>query len=160
MISNITIQNVRCFSGRPFSIPLKPLTLLCGTNSSGKSTVLKSLLLLKQTHIAGSRYDSAKGLIHFIGPRIDLGNFTTFVSDNDSTRDVSIKLQFDSQSQNVPEVLRTAFSFGLLGDISGQMPDVDAAALCLVKKVECEYLSPTAKVKNWETRLEIGRAHV
>ena len=73
MISNISIENARCFSGRQFAVPLKPLTLLCGTNSSGKSTVLKSLLLLKQTHTAGSKYDSLPGLIHFIGPRIDLG---------------------------------------------------------------------------------------
>ena len=31
------------------SIALKPITLLLGTNSSGKSSLIKSLLLLKQT---------------------------------------------------------------------------------------------------------------
>jgi predicted ATPase len=30
-------------------IPLKPVTMLLGTNSSGKSTLIQSLLLLKQT---------------------------------------------------------------------------------------------------------------
>ena len=30
-------------------LEIKPITILCGTNSSGKSTILKSLLLWKQT---------------------------------------------------------------------------------------------------------------
>jgi hypothetical protein len=110
-------------------------------------------MLIKQTHSAGSRYDSARGLIHFIGPRIDLGNFATFVSDNDPNREVQVKLELDSRSQSAPEVLRTNISFGLARDGLGPTSDIEAAALCFVKKIDYEYLSPTAKIKNWETRL-------
>jgi hypothetical protein len=110
-------------------------------------------LLAKQTHAVGSRYDSVPGLIHFIGPLVDLGNFATFVTDNDSTRDVTIKLEFDSGSQPLPEVLRTTFSFGLSRDTSRLTPDVEAPALCLIKRIDFEYLSPSAKIKSWETHL-------
>ena len=38
-MDNISIENVRCFQGRQ-SIPLKPVTLLVGENSTGKTTLL------------------------------------------------------------------------------------------------------------------------
>ena len=49
MIQKIRLNNFKCFcdSGE---IEIKPLTVLCGINSSGKSTIIKSLLTLKQTH--------------------------------------------------------------------------------------------------------------
>ncbi len=153
MFSSISIENARCFSGKSFPLPLRPLTLLCGTNSSGKSTVLKSLLLLRQTHLAGSRYDAPRGLVHFIGPRIDLGNFATFVAENDVTRDVTLRLELDSLSQAAPAVLRTSFSFGLPAETLGTPSDAEGAALCVLKEIDSEYISPSAKIKAWRTRL-------
>ena len=49
MLQEIRLNNYKCFldSGR---VEIKPLTVLCGVNSSGKSTILKSLLTLKQTY--------------------------------------------------------------------------------------------------------------
>lgn len=45
MISNLTLKNFKCF--REQSFPLKPLTVLSGTNGAGKSSVIQSLLLLR-----------------------------------------------------------------------------------------------------------------
>jgi hypothetical protein len=39
---NLDIENIRCFAGR-HSVPIKPLTLLLGENSSGKSTLMAVL---------------------------------------------------------------------------------------------------------------------
>ena len=47
MITNITLQNFKCF--RHLEINPKQLTILIGPNGTGKSTVLQSLLLLKQS---------------------------------------------------------------------------------------------------------------
>ena len=49
MIRKINLDNYKCFKNSG-DIEIKPLTLLCGINSSGKSTVIKSLLTLKQTY--------------------------------------------------------------------------------------------------------------
>ena len=48
MIDQIQLKNVKAWreSG---AVTLAPVTMLLGTNSSGKSTLLQSLLLLKQT---------------------------------------------------------------------------------------------------------------
>ena len=89
MIEKITLRNIRIFKEDEFPFQIRPLTLLCGTNSSGKSTLLKSLLLLKQSQNPPTRYDSPQGEIQFIGPQADLGNFSTSVSHNDTTRSLT-----------------------------------------------------------------------
>ena len=47
MITQLELEHFKCFS--LLKLPLGPLTLLSGTNASGKSTVLQSLVLLQQT---------------------------------------------------------------------------------------------------------------
>ena len=47
MLTRIRLENFK--SWRELDMELAPLTLLFGTNSSGKSSVLQALLLLKQT---------------------------------------------------------------------------------------------------------------
>lgn len=47
MLSSLTLKNFKPFENQSFS--LKPLTLLTGLNSTGKSSLLQSLLLLRQS---------------------------------------------------------------------------------------------------------------
>ena len=47
MISQLDLATFKCFE--LLRLPLSPLTLLCGTNASGKSSVLQSMALLNQT---------------------------------------------------------------------------------------------------------------
>ncbi|MFJ7334573.1 DUF3696 domain-containing protein [Streptomyces sp. NPDC101116] len=51
MIDRLTLHNFKAF--RDASLPLGPLTLLTGLNSSGKSSVLQSIALLRQSYEAG-----------------------------------------------------------------------------------------------------------
>lgn len=57
MITNISMQNFKSFCELS-DLHLPPLTVLCGANSSGKSTILKSILTLKQTYASTSTYDT------------------------------------------------------------------------------------------------------
>lgn len=52
MIDRLTLHNFKAF--QEASLPLGPLTLLTGLNSSGKSSVLQSIALLRQSYEAGS----------------------------------------------------------------------------------------------------------
>lgn len=47
MISSVTLDNFKCFEH--FYIPLRKLTLIAGVNGAGKSSVIQSLLLLRQS---------------------------------------------------------------------------------------------------------------
>ena len=48
MIKTLRLQNFKAFEDTG-EIELKPITVLAGPNSGGKSSILQSLLLLKQT---------------------------------------------------------------------------------------------------------------
>ncbi|WBO67000.1 AAA family ATPase [Streptomyces camelliae] len=52
MIDQLSLTNFKAF--RSAHIPLAPVTLLTGLNSSGKSTVLQSLALLRQSYDSGT----------------------------------------------------------------------------------------------------------
>jgi len=47
MLTNLSLKYFKCFE--LLQLPLKPLTLLSGTNAAGKSSVLQALVLLHQT---------------------------------------------------------------------------------------------------------------
>ena len=48
MITEYQIANFKAF-GSPQTLPIRPITLIFGPNSSGKSSIFQSLLMLKQT---------------------------------------------------------------------------------------------------------------
>ncbi len=64
-ISRVTVTGYKSI-GRRTSIDIRPLTLLAGTNSSGKSSIMQPLLLLKQTLEAS--YDP--GALLLDGPNV------------------------------------------------------------------------------------------
>lgn len=47
MITNLELVNFKCFS--KVNLSLKPLTFLCGLNGMGKSSLIQSLLMVRQT---------------------------------------------------------------------------------------------------------------
>jgi len=49
MIQSIELTNFKCFERQ--EVVLRPLTLLAGLNSSGKSTIIQALLLLRQSYL-------------------------------------------------------------------------------------------------------------
>lgn len=57
MLKSISLENYKCFD-KLEDFEIKPLTVLCGINSSGKSSILKSLLMLKQSYESNSNLNS------------------------------------------------------------------------------------------------------
>lgn len=91
MITGIELTNVRSFRGAGWDFSLAPLTVFCGTNSAGKSTVLKALLLLQQC--AESADGGAPGgLLRFSGRYVDFGSYEALVSDNDTSKPIKVSL--------------------------------------------------------------------
>ncbi|WP_457093680.1 AAA family ATPase [Microvirga sp. P5_D2] len=96
MIRDVTISNVRTFAGRNWTFPLKSLTAFCGTNSAGKSTVLKALLLLKQNTVGAEVSPEHLARVEFVGRYVDLGDFRSLVTGNDVKKPIIIGLSYDS----------------------------------------------------------------
>ena len=66
MLKHLILQNFKAFGTRAV-FDFAPITLIYGRNSSGKSSILQSLLLLRQ---------STGGSLNFEGPLTDLGSAT------------------------------------------------------------------------------------
>ena len=107
MLGGLVLQNFKAFGERQV-IPFAPITLIFGPNSAGKSSILQSLLLLKQTmdeKVAG------EGLL-LRGRLVDLGSFREMVFRHDVDRSVEITpllhpLSLDSKRHPELEALRS-----------------------------------------------------
>lgn len=70
MIRQLHLKNFKCFVD--VAIPFGPLTLLAGVNSSGKSTTIQSLLLLRQSWTPQSSVVNLNGPLTKLGHPVDV----------------------------------------------------------------------------------------
>jgi len=89
-IQRLRLRQFKCFEDSG-DIPLAPLTVIFGRNNTGKSSILQSLLLLRQT------LDSPE-----YGPRLDLrgplypaGTYADLVHQHKSNENVTVEFGFD-----------------------------------------------------------------
>lgn len=68
MIAEVMLRNFKCFG--ELRLELAPLTLLCGVNGTGKSSLLQSLLVLRQSFLSG---ELKQGRLVLTGELADLG---------------------------------------------------------------------------------------
>ena len=68
MLRKLKLTNFKCF--RNLELALAPLTLLCGLNGMGKSSVIQALLVLRQSSVTGELRD---GRLVLGGELADLG---------------------------------------------------------------------------------------
>lgn len=93
-ISGVVLHNFRSFSNETI-LRLKPITLLYGQNSAGKSSILKALLLLQQSLTLDRRHGEASSLFTFSGESVDLGSYEASVSSHDASRKMDIGLEIE-----------------------------------------------------------------
>ncbi len=86
MLSTLILENFKAFGERQV-IPLAPITLIFGANSAGKSSILQSLLVLKQTIGQAETLDTP---LLPKGELVDIGSFREFVFKHDIERTIEI----------------------------------------------------------------------
>ena len=107
MNTKFTIKNFRCFDSNGVTVDLRPITLLTGCNSSGKSSIVKGLLLLsnyfqelKDDKGTGDSFHSFAPLHHIIDftkrPNNLLGNFSKVVNIRSGEKIVTMILRVHS----------------------------------------------------------------
>ena len=93
MLKEYQITNFKPFAG-PANIPIKPITLLFGPNSSGKSSIFQPLLILKQTLEEKNRHIPLLSK----GSLVDIGSFRDFIHGHQVKRSFSIKMTVRSHT--------------------------------------------------------------
>lgn len=113
-LSGLRVKSVKSFDSLA-GIDLTGLNLFYGGNSSGKSSVIQCLMLLKQSHQRALSTDP--GVLEFRGS-VDLGGFRTFVHDHDLSKTIRIGLDLNNVAAGVVPLLKNDIKldleFGLL----------------------------------------------
>ena len=110
MLREYQLTNFKAFAG-PETIPIRPITLIYGPNSSGKSSVLQSLLLLKQTL---QEAENPEALLLPKGNLVNLGGYREFIHRHDVSKPFSFKVLLDVDKQGSPEPFRKLVSDKLI----------------------------------------------
>jgi hypothetical protein len=98
MLREYQLTNFKAFAG-PETIPIRPITLIYGPNSSGKSSLLQSLLLLKQTL---QEAENPETLLLPKGNLVNLGGYREFVHRHDVRKPFSFKVLLDVDKAGTP----------------------------------------------------------
>lgn len=93
MISEIQLENFKAF-GSCQKVNIKPITLIYGANSAGKSSILQSLLLLKQTFEESS---DPKTPLLYKGSLTDQQNFSRCVNGRDVKKNIILGIEFGNE---------------------------------------------------------------
>ena len=116
-LKSITIENFKCI-GDAVTIPIRPITLLFGKNSSGKSTVIQALIYMSEV-LKSTEFDPKLSPIGLLDPNrtgglldpdrtgiggdyIDLGSFHSLVHRHELDRKIRIRIEFDSSILKEP----------------------------------------------------------
>lgn len=128
MLTTLTLENFKPF-GTSQTIPFAPLTLIYGPNSGGKSSILQSLLLLRQSF--GTQFLPDYPLLPR-GESVDLGSYKALLHKHDLNRTLTIAISFDNRGRILGP--RTFPRFPLLSEVS-------------TRRVSCEFsVSPRERI--------------
>lgn len=90
MLNSMSLKNFKAFS-KLEALSIKPITIICGTNSCGKSSLLQSLLLWKQS-LESRNYDQS---LLMNGRLVHLGTFNNSIYKHDSSSSMGFDFTFE-----------------------------------------------------------------
>ena len=113
MFEKLSIKNFKSISDWQ-ELKLAPITLIYGPNSSGKSTIIQSLLLLQQTMLKPNK----NGGLVTNGLNLKLGNFPVIVNKHDLNKDIEFNIDYyciENEKGNSKYNKRFEFVYGYIG---------------------------------------------
>ena len=113
MLITFSGQNYKAYES--FKLSLKPLTILLGANSCGKSALINSLLMFSQSVDSMSLSDSA---LRLNGPKVGMGEALNIIKNKDDSKTLSFSFDFSDNTvvKNGIDTLRreTLESFAMI----------------------------------------------
>lgn len=139
-ITAITIENFKSIK-EPVRIELKPITLLFGPNSAGKSTIVQAL---HYAHEIFERQNLNPDRTLLGGATIDLGGFESLVHGHNLSLPIRLKVELDLSQEDLPRYIEGYENFGLMRWQESDLWDIPANAFSAWVKITVR----------WNTMLE------
>lgn len=121
LVDHLVIGGLKSYSQAPTRVPLAPLTLVFGPNSAGKSSLLSTLTLLRQTVVADRPYQ-----LRTRGDLADVGSFRLAVHQHDPTQRITLGIGFAAPDPMATTWLGSSvireLSFGYGWDVENECP--------------------------------------
>ena len=120
MLTGLGLRNFKAFGGELQDLPLSKITLIYGPNSGGKSSILQSLLLLKQSIRIPEDYPTFYKQLAPNGDYVKLDSSRSMVYNHDEKRriDIRVKYRRDLPDHSVQNETTMTFS------VSGVSPEL------------------------------------
>jgi predicted ATPase len=96
MPTSFSLSNFKGFK-KFQSVNLKPLTVICGTNNSGKSSLIQSLLLMKQSNPTKFSPNTYGLPLTFNGSYVQLGSFLDVVYNHSNDEEIVLKWKVENE---------------------------------------------------------------
>ena len=95
MLTELGLRNFKAFGDTEQKAPMSKITLIYGPNSSGKSSIIQALLMLKQS--AGMAYRTSEDMRRLTtrGQFADLGSYSALLHKHDTTKNLEIRIACD-----------------------------------------------------------------
>jgi hypothetical protein len=107
LITAMTIENFKGIK-KPTKIEFKPITLLFGANSSGKSTIIQALHYAREILERGN-IDPDSTMLG--GDSLDLGGFSNLVHNKDLELPISLRFDFNVETLDLSDFLPKSVDF-------------------------------------------------
>lgn len=127
MFTQLTLKHFKAWRER-IEIPLAPVTVLLGTNSSGKSSLLQALLLMKQTALSPDRSIHLNFGGDDVNDYFNFGHFDDVLTRGASPRQFEIGFSFNREFSNA-EDNSWDFSYGSFSATYGMISSGSAVIL-------------------------------
>ena len=134
MLRSLSLKNFKGFETLE-ELEFKPITILCGVNSSGKSSILKSILLIKQT-MESQQLDTK---LLFNGKMVKLGAFENIIHNHDIRNEMRFTLTYSFRDlanalkgTRVKAIIKDFFNIDLNKNTDSKIKYSECLFYCLI----------------------------
>jgi hypothetical protein len=153
-LSSITIENFKGIK-EPVRVDFKPITLLFGPNSAGKSTIVQALHYALEIFERGN-LDPDRTTIG--GKAVDLGGFETLVYNHDVSKPIRLKIELDLQDEDLPQYFDGYEDLGLAQFSEKQIAEIPMRAVSAAVEVSVRWNHQLNRPVLFRYTLEINGA--
>ena len=100
MLLEIRLKNFKAFADIEQKAPMSRITLIYGPNSSGKSSIIQAILMLKQSALESGSAATIWGLVTR-GEYIDLGSHVALLHNHDEEKQLGVGLTFNHRNSRI-----------------------------------------------------------